>query len=757
MPFQTHPHKLIIPGLKPWTASLWRTVVIVVLPWLGLTVGCMAAQAAKGQIDNVTAEAMTTNFNLGMAAFEKQDWAKTVVHLEKAIALAENYPDKEAAAAAKQRLVAAYYMVGAAEFNVPDFPKAIAAFGRFITLFPKDDKVPHARLAVARATYLNGDFGKAAKLFAELEQYPSLREQALIIQSQCLKESGKIKELVVVVEKLIADGITTSGRANAALMLAQARANAREFDKLAPLLDQLVTRRNLVENVVELNALIVALGDAQMAQDQFEKASRTYLHVMPPAQVIAFQKQRIEMLARRIAANKEAAKNNPQMTLTLMGQTAQYQSVLDQAKELLTDFEKLSDYMPGLMLRNARCWYGRDKKWESILMNERLMELYPDAAQEREAALFGNVICYADLMQVKTCQRLCEQYLKEFPKGENVQTVAYVQGAVAIQDGDMKGAATIFNRMVDAYPESPYINQMYLLLGSARMALGELNEAARVYQRYIDKHPKGSAVEEAEYRLAVIPVYRGRYEEGWKLLEGFLKKYPASPFVEDAEYRLMVCKYAANQYDMVLADVATWQRRHTAGMEPEVLALKGDCLAAQLKYKEAASAYRQAAKSATGDEVLNYGLNEASKMLQKCGDMAQLSQMWEEFIRQRPDHFSVVVGIYWICKAKTREGKLEEAKEITATQLKQSLNSYKNEAVEMLLQQLAQLCWKRPRGMLSPPESAVAAVAARSTPEVPPAAAAVALDPAGKLPHCRMLPRRRRGMRWRSWKNTSYH
>lgn len=480
---------------------------------------------AKGQIDNVTAESITTSFNQGMAAFEEQKWAKAVASLEKAISLIENYPDKEAAAA-KPRLVGAYYMVGAAHFNVPDFPKAIAAFGRIITMVPKDEKVPHARLSVARATFLNGDFGKAAKLFAELEQYPSLREQALIIQSQCLKESGKIKELVVVVVKLIADGITTSGRANAALMLAQARANAGEFDKLAPLLDQLVTRRNLVENVVELNALIVALGDAQMAQDQFEKASRTYLKVLPPAQVIEFQKQRIEMLTRRIAANKAAAKNSPQATLNLMGPTAELQSVLDQAKELLADFEKLTDYMPGLMLRNARCWYGRDKKWESILMNERLLELYPDAAQQREAALFGNVICYADLMQVKSCQRLCEQYFKEFPKGENVQTVAYVQGAVAIQDGDMKGAATIFNQMVDAYPESPYINQMYLLLGSARMGLGELNEAARVYQRYIDKHPKGSAVEEAEYRLAVIPVYRGRYEEAWKLLEAFLKNIP---------------------------------------------------------------------------------------------------------------------------------------------------------------------------------------------------------------------------------------
>jgi tetratricopeptide (TPR) repeat protein len=149
-----------------------------------------------------------------------------------------------------------------------------------------------------------------------------------------------------------------------------------------------------------------------------------------------------------------------------------------------------------------------------------------------------------------------------------------------------------------------------------------------------------------------------------------------------------------------------------------------------MKHKEAATAYREAAKSATGDEVLNYGLNEASKMLQKCGDMAQLSQMWEEFIKQRPDHFSVVVGIYWICKAKTREGKLAEAKEITVTQLKRSLNNYKNEAVEMLLQQLAQLCWKRPRGTIPPPEPVLAAVAKTPTPALKDAVVSTTPQPA---------------------------
>lgn len=663
-----------------------------------------SAPMAEGQLDMATVEAMTQGFNRGMAAFEKRDWANAIAEMEKVIAIVENYPDKKAMEAPKLRLAPVYYTVGAAAFNVPDYPKAIAAFERFANEFPKNEKVPEARLAIARGTFLNKDYAKAAHLFAELEQYPSLHDQALAIQAQCFKESGKTAELVAVVEKMIADGITTTAQAGAALLLAQVRSQAGELDQLAVLLEQLIAHRQFVENVVVLNSLIVDLGDLQAEKGQYEQASRTYLNVMPPAQVILFQKQRIEFLERRIAANEAAAAQAPQSAMSILGQNTELQPVLEQARALLEEFEKLPDYMPGLLLRNARCWYGRDKKWESILVYERLMERYPNAVKEKEAALFGCVICYADLMQVKTCQQLCVQYLKDYPQGENAGTVAYVQGAVALQAGDVRGAATLFGTLVDSHAGSTFIDQMYLMLGSAHFSLGELDDALRTYQRYITKFPNGPALEEAQYRAAIIPVFQGKYEAGWKTVEAFLKEHPKSQYAEDAKYRLMICKYAANLYDDVLADAAKWQKDHPGGiMEAEVLSLKGDCLAAMLKNQEAADAYMKAAKLAATDEVLNYALNEASKLLQKLGDMTQLSKLWEDFIKQQPDHPSVVAGIYWIGKAKTRDGKVDEAKQIIVEQLKRCLNNQKNEAVEMLLQQLAQLCWKRPRPKAPPP------------------------------------------------------
>lgn len=710
-------------AFHPSKARMCRAVVIGCILWIGLAAPTPAAETVTppGQIDFETVNTMADTFNRGMVAFEKRDWATAIAEMEQVISICENYPDRKAMESQKERLAPVYYTVGAAAFNLPDYPKAIAAFERFVTEFPKSEKTPHARLAIARAAFMSKDFEKAAGLFAEMEKFPSLREQSLVIQAQCFKESGKTAEMTAVVERLIADGITTTPRAGAALMLAQARAKAGEFDKLVPLLDQLIARKQFVENVVELNALIVETGDAQAAKDQFEKASRTYLKAMPPAVVVAFQKQRIGTLERRIAANKAAARN-PRAEVTLQSQISELEQVLERSQSLLTEFEKLPDYMPGLMLRNARCWYGRDKKWESILVNERLIERYPEAAVEKEAAMFGNVLAYADLMRVGECQQACERYLKAFPKGANAGTVAYVQGAVALQAGDAKGAATLFGTLVDTQPDSGFIDQMYLLLGSAHFSLGELDDARRTYKRYIIRFPKGPALEEAKYRQAIIPVFQGKYEEGWKELAAFLAEYPASQFAEDAEYRLMICKYAANLHDEVLADVAKWMGNHPGGlMEPEVVSLKGDCLAAVMKTREAADAYMAAAQTAATDEVLNYALNEASKLLQKLGDMEGLSKMWEDFIQKSPDHPSVVAAIYWIGKAKTREGKVDEAKEITVNQLKRCLNNHKNESVEMLLTQLAQLCWKRPRSMTPPPVVEAAPVLDKDgKPVVPP-------------------------------------
>jgi tetratricopeptide (TPR) repeat protein len=130
-------------------------------------------------------------------------------------------------------------------------------------------------------------------------------------------------------------------------------------------------------------------------------------------------------------------------------------------------------------------------------------------------------------------------------------------------------------------------------------------------------------------------------------------------------------------------------------MAGEVLSLLGDSLAAQSKHEAASTAYERSYKVATTDEVLVYSLFEASKQMQKAGEWQRLAAMFEQFVREQPEHQAAVAGMYWIGRAKAKLGEVEEAKAFLVDQTRKYIAEPKREAVENLLAQIAQLCLKR--------------------------------------------------------------
>jgi TolA-binding protein len=93
--------------------------------------------------------------------------------------------------------------------------------------------------------------------------------------------------------------------------------------------------------------------------------------------------------------------------------------------------------------------------------------------------------------------------------------------------------------------------------------------------------------------------------------------------------------------------------------------------------------------------VVNYSLFAASKLLQKRGEWDKVGDLFKEFIELKPDSPTVISALYWIGKAKAHEGKLDEAKRLTADTIKKYIGDPNRDAVELLLTQLAQLCVKK--------------------------------------------------------------
>ena len=362
---------------------------------------------------------------------------------------------------------------------------------------------------------------------------------------------------------------------------------------------------------------------------------------------------------------------------------------------MLADFEKLPSITPAIYLRLGRCFYELDRKWEAVVVNQEILDRFKEGP-EREPALFGLIVALADVNQPERAQERCQQYLREFKNAPNAPTVGYLLGATALQAGDPKAAETLFGRILESQPKSPFREQIRYLLANAKFAAGNYAEAVAAYNKYLSEFPKGPNAEDVKYRIILCALFAGKYQDAMTQLQDYVAKNPKSAFLPDAKYRLAVCKYAASLYDEVITDCQAWEKQF--GNNPqlgEVLALLGDAYAASDRESAAIPVYIRSYQTATTDEVMNYSLQAASKLLQKRGEWDKVGELYTGFIKDKPDNPAVVSAIYWIGKAKAHEGKIDEAKQLAADTIKKYIADPNRDAVEQLITQLAQLCVKK--------------------------------------------------------------
>jgi TolA-binding protein len=663
---------------------------------------------------------IATTYNEANADFAAGKFAEASAKLEKVIGMITD-PNEQ------QMLAPIYYTLGAAYFNTPNYPKAVETFKTYLQKYPASDRVTEVRLSLAQSLLLNKSYKEATELYEQLERNPALRDKAIAAQIQIYREQDKKEMMVKMMEKLGSGEIKSFIQARGALELSGYYADLDKPDDALRVLNKVISKPEYIDNLIPVNSTAIKLADAFAEKRRFEEAIRTYRWVKPRSEVIRYSKERISLFERRIEANVKAAVGNPQMLSAATMQNNELKGFIAEQQALLAEFEKIPDYAPALLFRQARAWYEWEKKWEAIVCYDRLIHLFPKA-EESEQALYGIVLAYADLNQARLCQQACERYIKQFPDGPNAGTVGYLSGAVSLQNGDPKTAETFFGIMIEKQPNSQYREDMMMLVGHAKFMQGRWEDARKDYEKYMATFASGKNKEEVGYRLACIDVFTGKYEDALKKLDVYLTAYPNGEFRQDAKYRIAVCYYAAQQYDDVAKKCEAWIAEFPKDpMIGEVLSLLGDALAAQDKNEAAAYAYERSYKAATTDEVLVYSLFEASKQMQKAGKWEALAAMFEEFVKKNPEHQAAVAGMYWIGRAKAKMGKTEEAKVFLIEQLTKYQNEPKREAVESLLNQLAQLCLKRPSAPLPPPApgkpSAVPA-SLKATADTTPAASA---------------------------------
>ena len=665
-------------------------------------------------------------YEQGMAAFQAGDYAKAATNLEAMLGKAEFSPQLEPA----------FFTVGSAYFNVPDYKKAIAAFKTYLTKFPNGAHAAEVGFAIGQAHLLAKNYAEAAAQFTAMEKNPKYREQALFFGATASKEGGKIDQAIATLEKLCGGELHSQLAVRGAVILAQLYSQKNSPEKTIALMRKLHGQIALVDDIVELSAMAVAMGDHLFAKRAFGDALECYRAAYPREQIVRLQTERVNAMQRRIDDNMAAARLDPSQFGQIAAVNNQIKADMARIQQMLEQFQKLPSITPAIYIRLARCFYEVDRKWEAALVYQEIIDRFPNAP-EREPALFGLIVALAEVNQAKKAEASCEAYLREFQTGPNVETVGYMLGAVALQANDPQTAEKHFGRMLETQPKSKFGDQMRYLLGNAKFMEAKYADAAAEYKKYLSEFPKGQSVEDVNFRIALTALFSGKYQEAMNSLQAYLRKYPKGEYLSDGKYRLAVCKYAASLYDDVIKDCKDWEAEFPKNQQlGEVLALLGDAYGATEREGEAVPVYIRSYKIASTEAVMNYSLFAASKLLQKHGEWDKVGNLFNEFIQTKPDSPTLISALYWVGKAKAHEGKMDEAKQITADTIKKYIGDPKREAVELLLTQMAQLCVKKKKAE-TPAAEAVASptvAMAQATPLPAPSSTPIPeIDPGAEL------------------------
>jgi tetratricopeptide (TPR) repeat protein len=564
------------------------------------------------------------------------------------------------------------------------------------------------------------------------------REHSLTGQAHCFMQLKKPDDEIGVLERLVYPEFNTQASAEGAVRLMSLYALKHDpqapdtvvfADKAITLLKSLNQKTHLVENFVVLNSLAIKLGDELLDVHAYKKALEAYWTVRPRAEVAKMQRERIAVMQLRIDQNTKAAGTDPQKLATAKRMNDEMiKPRIEEAERILAQFEKAGDYMPALYFRMARCHSDMNKKWEAIVVFNQILEEYPKAPV-RELVIFSRLSHYGELGLAERTYQLADEYLKEFPKGKHVGDVAYTRAATAMRKKDWFMAEKYFTEALellkgmDETARSAYEAEVRFQIGNTKFLQNKFPEAQADLQSFIRLYEsaaggKGAFMEDAEYQLALTHLFSGHYQKdpdkkddvdgAIERLQAYIAKWgERSSYGSDARYRLGVCNFAASENEQCIKECEKWLADFGSNpkelLQPEVHALLGDAKAALKMHAEAAVSYIESYKRATTDEVLNYSLFEAGKQLQKAGDWEGVEKLYTEFVQARPEHPAAVTAVYWMGKAKSKLGRMEEAKKITVETLAKYIGDPKREGIEMILTQVAD--WSRRRPTLAVKET----------------------------------------------------
>ncbi len=592
----------------------------------------------------------------------------------------------------QQWLEPVFYMLGASYFNAKDWKNAISTFKRYGELFPKSKRLGQILFSQAQALYYSEAYADSEQLFIQISRLPFFHEKSILFLVNIYKKTDQpLKSISLLEAELAATPQITEFAETIKLILAHLYLDQNQTDKAVTLLFDLDSHIDFVTDVTQFNALAVQIGDLFLKSNKLNNSLDAYRRVRDNDQIVELQSQHMLNLQRQRKSNVAAMTADPLNTEYLQIDNEEIDVEIAKNEKILAAYKTLPPILPKIFLKLANAYAVSGQLWESAVVFRRVLQEYPDT-DESETALYGSLVVYDKLKRTERASLVCNQYLTEYPKGKYINSVSFLQGVLAYDAQDFDKASALFQAAITSQPNNPEREQMELILGDILLQQQKFDDAVVAYKKYLTDYPSGTYIEKAEYRTDLARLFGNKPDEAVAGINDYISKHPSGMYVADAEYRLAVLDFSSKQYDKAIADCVAWQAKHPSdGPRAQVLSLLGDCHATLGNQDQAVDDYTKASKIAPDNNVLNYSLFGAAKILEKQKKWNEVIKLCDDFIQNNPDNSLVVSAIAWIARGKVKLGQADEARDYMVSSVKKYLNEPQREAVEEILSQLARL------------------------------------------------------------------
>lgn len=576
--------------------------------------------------------------------------------------------------------------------------EAEAAFSKCVATFPKGEYATRCQLGIGSACINQGSPEKkqqaikALKLAMVDRRY---RSEAGLSLGQVYIALGQREDALAVFRGLMGSDICSPQQTTAAVEVLGLLADSSNLEDLVHYLDRLQNQAGIRDAIAWFTNQVIVRGDEAVTVRAYETALALYQTVPPRSQILETQalslltqRKKLNLLETTVAAEKNKPINQRSNASALV---ASLKPAIELAQTALSAIEQKADLDAALLMRRGRCLYYLDRHEEALACFRILRRNYPSAT-DAKAAAYAEIIIINSLKDIPELQTLCNAYLRAYPDAENAEQVATLAGELLVQDNKWKEVGSFYQNLESKFPNSNNLDRYVFFQAAARFQDADFAAATPLLERFLKTFPSSPLVETALYYVAMAHFLSNEYKPTLASCKEYLTKFPDGRYAGDMRYRLSFIDFNdkdENQNDKIIRDLEGFLKDHpddaAAG---SMWCLLADTYRRKNDETAALAAYDKAVWTESPDDVIQYGLDTATAILQGRKDWAGIAALHAKFLQQRPGHTLALLSATWVAKMKTREGKGAEAAEILANALKANIGNPANEQVEFLLDEL---------------------------------------------------------------------